>query len=383
MSKVFIAGDNIITSFGFSTAENWAHLLNGVSGISQHDFFNTRDTLFASVVDSASLDARFENLKPSQPYTRFEKMIILSIGYALKDLSPDIRDNKTLIIISSTKGNIDLLENDIKGVASKRVYLSEAAKAVQKFYSNPNTPLVISNACISGVLAILLASRLIKAGAYDNVIVSGADIVSGFVVSGFQSLKALSGQPCRPFDKDRQGLNLGEGCGTLILSSNQYLSLEAGNIEVIAGASRNDANHISGPSREGEGLFLTMQSILKQAGQEAFDKIGYISAHGTATIYNDEMEANAITRMGMQGIPVNSLKGYFGHTLGAAGVIESVAAINALKHNVLLKSHGFNEQGVTKMINIISETKTTELESCLKLASGFGGCNAGVVFSKI
>ena len=373
MSGVFVAADNIITSLGFSTAENWEKMVNGVSGIMRHNIFS--DPVFASLVNTGQLDKSFQKLNPTQLYTRFEKLIILSISHALENIDLNVRDERTLLILSSTKGNVDLLEGNQK-IDQKRVYLSEAAKVIRDFFGNPNTPIVLSNSCISGVLAILLGTRLIKSRQYDNVIVSGADIVSNFVVAGFQSLKALSEEPCRPFDKDRNGLNLGEGCGTVVLTSSPN------DIEVVTGASSNDANHISGPSRDGQGLYLTIQSILNHAGQDAFNDIGYVSAHGTATLYNDEMEAHAISRSGLEDVPMNSLKGYFGHTLGAAGVIESIVAIQSLKNNLLLQSQGFSESGVSKSLNVICENKSAELKRCLKLGSGFGGCNAGILISK-
>jgi 3-oxoacyl-[acyl-carrier-protein] synthase-1 len=120
---------------------------------------------------------------------------------------------------------------------------------------------------------------------------------------------------------------------------------------------------------------------MKEAKLSA-DDIDLISAHGTATLYNDEMEAKAINLAGLQSVPVNSLKGYYGHTLGAAGLIESVISIQSLKENMVIPTIGFHNMGVTKPVNVCTTLLETALHNCLKTASGFGGCNAAVIFSK-
>ena len=228
------------------------------------------------------------------------------------------------------------------------------------------------------MLAILTGMRLIQSGQYKNVVVAGADVISKFVLSGFQSFQAISASPCKPFDAARDGINLGEGAGTVILTSNKNHST---GIKVTGGSVSNDANHISGPSRTGEELNLAITKAMKVAGLTASD-IDFISAHGTATVYNDEMEAKAITLANLQSAPVNSLKGYYGHTLGAAGLIESVISIHSLKENMVIPTMGYQHIGVTKPINICSSLYKTTLQHCLKIASGFGGCNAAMIFSK-
>jgi 3-oxoacyl-[acyl-carrier-protein] synthase-1 len=143
----------------------------------------------------------------------------------------------------------------------------------------------------------------------------------------------------------------------------------------------NDANHISGPSRTGEELYQAIDQAMRSAGVET-GAIDLISAHGTATIYNDEMEAKAITLAGLQDVPVNSLKGYYGHTLGAAGLIESVISLHSMKAGLIIPTLGFSEMGVTKPLNVCRQLEEKPIQHCLKTASGFGGCNAAVIFSK-
>jgi 3-oxoacyl-[acyl-carrier-protein] synthase-1 len=238
--------------------------------------------------------------------------------------------------------------------------------------------MVVSNACISGVMAVIIGARLIRSEQYEKVIITGADLVTRFVLSGFNSFLSLCQGPCRPFDKDRQGLSLGEAAGTIVLTNKRDVTVNCKNIIAGQGFSTNDANHISGPSRTGEGLFIAIKKTLEhQPGP-----LDYISAHGTATPYNDEMESIALTRAGLNNVPVNSLKGYWGHTLGAAGVIESVSCINALRNNIIFNTLGFSSPGVTQPISVVNKNLEIPVQTCLKMASGFGGSNASVLFYK-
>jgi 3-oxoacyl-[acyl-carrier-protein] synthase I len=297
----------------------------------------------------------------------------------LADSNISATDKKTVLIISSTKGNISLLETEPASESlNNRISLYSSARLVADHFQFSNQPVIISNACISGILAILTGMRLIQSGQYEHAIVAGADVISKFVLSGFQSFQAISLLPCKPFDAARDGINLGEGAATVIITSNKNHS---SGIKVTGGSVSNDANHISGPSRTGEELNLAITKAMKIAGLHAED-IGFISAHGTATVFNDEMEAKAIALAGMQSVPVNSLKGYYGHTLGAAGLIESIISIQSLKENLVIPTRGFKNPGVTQPVNICSALYRSSLQNCLKTASGFGGCNAAMVFSK-
>ncbi|HDO27047.1 MAG TPA: hypothetical protein ENH02_02920, partial [Bacteroidetes bacterium] len=208
--------------------------------------------------------------------------------------------------------------------------------------------------------------------------VTGGDIVTKFVVSGFMSFMSLSPGPCKPFDAVRDGLSLGEGAGTVILGNK---GRTGENIIFKGGGSANDANHISGPSRTGEGSYIAIGSAFKEAGVTGND-MDYISAHGTATLYNDEMESIAIGRHNMENVPVNSFKGNWGHTLGAAGIVETAMMLTEMKENILLKSTGFEKPGVSIPITVIDKTKNKTLNTCLKMASGFGGTNAALVVQK-
>jgi 3-oxoacyl-[acyl-carrier-protein] synthase-1 len=373
MTDVFIVSDNIISPLGYTSADNFMQLERSISGVKRH-----HDSAISNQPFFAALFAA-EDFTLNNPYTKFEQMLIASIKGALQNADIETGDKKTILIISSTKGNISLLETaDYNQDLEKRISLNTSANLVASHLSFINKPLVVCNACISGLVAIITALRLIKSGIYENAVIAGADVITKFVLSGFQSLQALSPGICKPFDADRNGINLGEGAATIVVSSNKKY---ANNIKLMSGSVSNDANHISGPSRTGEELFQVINKALIEAGVSAAE-IGFISAHGTATIYNDEMEAKAIALAGLQNAPVNSMKAYFGHTLGAAGLLESVITIHSMQRNTVLSSLGFTNIGVTKPINICNTLMHKSLDNCLKTASGFGGCNAAVVFSK-
>lgn len=382
MQSVYVCADNIISPLGFTTADNFARLLQGTSGIRPIDDGNLFPAPFhASLIRSDDIEERFDDHARCDNYTRLEKMLILSIVDALRQTSVDPAAADTLLVLSTTKGNIDLLAGTNPSLPGDRVYLWKMAEAVGEYFRSPNAVAVISNACISGVMALLYASRLIQTGTYKHVIVAGGDIISEFVVSGFHSFHALSDGPCRPFDAARTGLSLGEGCGTIILSCDPALAADKEKIAFRGGAITNDANHISGPSRTGEGLYRAISRTLQEARGNGLEEVDHISAHGTATLYNDESEACAVFDAGLGSVPLNSLKGYWGHTLGAAGIIETVTALRSIKNNVLLPSLGFETLGVSRNITVLDTVRTAPLTSCLKTAAGFGGCNAAIAFS--
>jgi len=377
MKDVFVIADNILSPVGTTTTGNFEQLKQLNTGVKkQTDNAMSEVPFYASLFNGTETFLKHDSFPG---FTKFEKLLITSIGDAVRNTGILITDKKTVLIISTTKGNISLLETeDINIDLQNRMALHNSASLVADYFNFFNKPIVISNACISGLLAIITGMRLIQSGQYDNAVITGADVISKFVLSGFQSFQAISNEVCKPFDAERTGINLGEGAGTVILSRNKKSSQD---VKVVSGGVSNDANHISGPSRTGEELGLVITKAMNNAGLSATG-IDFISAHGTATVYNDEMEAKAITLANLHEVPVNSLKGFFGHTLGAAGIIESIASIHSLKENIVLPTPGFTKLGVSMPINVCSTLYKTPLQNCLKTASGFGGCNAAVIFSK-
>ncbi|MEO6849266.1 MAG: beta-ketoacyl synthase N-terminal-like domain-containing protein [Mucilaginibacter sp.] len=373
---VFVIADNVLSPIGKTTAENFTKLKQNISGVKEHtDGSISPQPFYASLFDKGEV---FINSDPDK-YTKFEQLLIASISDAIKNAGIDAADKNTVLIISTTKGNISLLETETNSPAlQKRIALTTSAKLVAEYFGFVNQPVIVSNACISGVLGIITGMRLLRSGQYETAVIAGADVISAFIMSGFQSFQALSPGPCKPFDRSHDGLNLGEGAGTVILSSDKKY---AGHIKIKGGAVSNDANHISGPSRTGEELVYAINTALKDAELAAKD-IDFISAHGTATVYNDEMEAKAIELAGLQSVPMNSLKGYYGHTLGAAGLIESIISLQSLKEGLFLPTLGFEVADEKTTVNVNAALLPVVANTLLKTASGFGGCNAAVVFSK-
>ena len=286
--------------------------------------------------------------------------------------------DETAFILSTTKGNISLLKNE--STLPEGVYLSKLAQKLADFFEFKTKPIVVSNACVSGVMAISVAKNMIQAGKYKDAFVVAGDEISEFVISGFNSFQAIGSEPCRPYDKNRNGINLGEATASVYITSELNQS-EKFRFQVLGDSAINDANHISGPSRTGDGLFASIQNAMKEA-KVSSDQIDFISAHGTATLYNDEMEAIAFNRMDLQNVPLNSMKGYYGHCLGASGLLESIISMESALKNTLIPSKNFEEMGISQDLNIIKENQSAEIKYILKTASGFGGCNAAIVLEK-
>ncbi|WP_294959218.1 beta-ketoacyl synthase N-terminal-like domain-containing protein [uncultured Flavobacterium sp.] len=377
LREIYITETNCITPLGFDVESNVEAILRGNSGIQLHkDVSLMPNPFYASIISDEKINGAFAKISTETKYSRLEKMMILALEPIIKNSKVEL-NSKTAFILSTTKGNVTALANDSEE-SFNNAHLDVLAKNVADFFGFQTQPIVVSNACVSGILAVSVAKRMIQSELYDNIFVVAGDEVSEFVLSGFNAFQAMSELPCKPYSKNRTGVSLGEATAAVLVSA------EAKNakIKVIGDSSINDANHISGPSRTGEGLFRSIQNALKEAQIEA-NKLDYISAHGTATPYNDEMEAIALTRLDLQNVPVNSLKGFYGHTLGASGLLETIIAIESANQNKLFESKGFDEIGVSEAINVIEKNGEKKIEYFLKTASGFGGCNTAVVFEKV
>jgi len=366
--NAWVVASSVISPLGFTSDENYLKIRQQVSGLSK-----INDTTLSVNPFCAG---HISTLNDSPTHTKFETMCKKAVEVALNKIKLD--SARTLYILSTTKGNIELLNTSAGN--TERLALHATAKRLAEDAGFQNS-LVVSNACISGVLALIVAKRFLDSGKYDHAVVVGADALSQFVVSGFESLHALSSEPCKPFDAERKGINLGEAAAAIVLSSKPNELGATPSIKITGGGLSNDANHISGPSRTGMELGLAIRQALQEA-QKSPTEIDFISAHGTATVFNDEMEAKAFHSLGMENIPLNSLKGYFGHTLGAAGVVETIMSMHSLLNNEVLASKGFDQLGVSRPINVCKELIKKPLTTCLKTASGFGGCNAAIILQK-
>ena len=370
--------ENIVSPLGFTTEENFASVMAGRTALRRYySLWNLPFPCFVSLIPDERLDAEFEAQVPcftTAVYTKFEKCVLLSATKALKQCELDAASDRVVFILSSTKGNVSLLSDENPDI--ERVTPAHTAQLVARHFHNPNIPITVSNACISGLCAQIEAYRCLMSGQYNAAVVIGADVLSPFIVAGFQSLKALSDEQCRPFSANRRGLNLGEAAATVVYSVDDDA---ADGWRMLAGAVRNDANHISGPSRTGEGSYQTLTAVIRDSGLSTND-LACLNVHGTSTLYNDEMESIAINRAGLNPVPVNAMKGYYGHTLGAAGILETLLTMRALEDGIVPATRGFDELGVSNPVLVSSESLDTQKRAFVKLLSGFGGCNAAAVF---
>ena len=272
--------DSILSALGFGTRENMEAVRAGRTNLSVW-----HDGTPVCRIDPE----RFAQLTAERAvaeYTPAERLALLTLGEVIARSGVSPANERTLILLSTTKGNIGLLNGD-----PAKCDLNDTAEVVGKYFGAANRPLVISNACISGVSAIVVASRLIRSGEYDHVFVAGFDLLCDFIVSGFNAFKSVSPVLCRPYDAARDGLTLGEAGGAVLLTADRGLS--ATGVTVAGGGISNDANHISAPSRTGDGLAFAIRAALREASLGAA-AIGMVNPHGTATLYNDEMESRAL-----------------------------------------------------------------------------------------
>lgn len=358
----YIIADNIISPLGETSEENYLSVKAGRSGIHAYEpgTCNIPEGFYASLL--------FED---------FETLALRSAQKAIANAQLELKGKRIAFILSSTKGNIE-----------ENISLADSAQRIASQLGIDSQPIVVCNACISGLSALILGNRLIDSGLYDAAIVCGCDTPRQFILSGFQSLKALSPEPCRPFDMERMGLNLGEAAATLILSKNPI----QGNFWRMGdGFIRNDAFHISTPSKTADGLYLSLQRTLESFTKEISsackqidmkEHLAFINAHGTATLFNDQMESVAIGRAGLSDLPANAYKSFWGHTMGAAGILETIISMKAIDDDTILGTRGFSELGVSGKMNICAENRPTDKKGFIKMLSGFGGCNATIWAAK-
>lgn len=358
----YIIADNIISPLGETSEDNYLSVKSGRSGIRAYEpgTCNIPEGFYASLL--------FED---------FETLALKSAQKAIGNVQLELKGKRTAFILSSTKGNIE-----------ENISLADSAQRIASLLGIDAKPIVVCNACISGLSALILGNRLIDSDLYDAAIVCGCDTPRQFILSGFQSLKALSPEPCRPFDMERMGLNLGEAAATLILSKNPILG---NSWRMGDGFIRNDAFHISTPSKTADGLYLSLQRTLESFTKEISSTckqidmkahLAFINAHGTATLFNDQMESVAIGRAGLSDLPANAYKSFWGHTMGAAGILETIISMKAIDDDTILGTRGFSELGVSGKMNICAENRPTDKKGFIKMLSGFGGCNATIWAAK-
>ena len=354
MTPVYCIGNGVVTPLGNTPEDVFRAVRQGRTALSMHTGFP--EPFYASMFGR---DCVGEGML-------FDQIVREAASTAVKDAGIDASSPRTGLVLSTIKGNVEVIDK-------ADVSLAVQARRLANALGVTSQPVVVSNACISGLAALVQGMRMIQSGQYDHVIVAGAEVQSRFIVTGFQSLKALSLSACKPFDVTRDGLNLGEAAAAMVLSREESCW------QLVSGCIRNDANHISGPSRTGEGSYNALRYVLQDAH---LDDVAFVNVHGTATRYNDEMEAIALGRAGLQNLPVNALKGTFGHTMGAAGILESILSMQALEAGVVLPTKGFETLGVSVPVNVSAKERPAKGNSFVKLLSGFGGVNGALLFRK-
>lgn len=373
MNKVYCKSGVITNNFGSDPGVHWNRALDMQSSLHPRILANGFDT-YASFLREDQWDL-YRDVYGDQ-YTKAALLCIESIQKAVKD--HDVDWQQAMIILATTKGDIDLYAPDAGADHNDKAFPATIAHQLDRFFRPGSPTLVLSNACISGSQAVQLGASMIRSGRVRDVIVCGVDLLTEFTLAGFNSLKALSSMPCKPFDAGRDGISLGEAGAALLLSSQAASYNNMTTIECVTGTVTNDANHISGPSRTGEGLY----QAIKKVTDDFREKVDTVSLHGTATIFNDDMESIALQRAGLDNTESFGLKGIYGHTLGAAGVLECVLGLYAMCHNTIPATVGCERPGTAAPIHISQYNIMKPVNTLLKCASGFGGGNCALLFKK-
>ena len=370
--RAVIVSADMVTPYGKGTDACWNNILSGRTAISRLNRFNTKafQSDYAATIDS---------LKYHQGDSLAMQMLKSLFNMDSVSIPEDAK-----LILATTKGEIDLLEKNILNGTDEMpdCSLTSLLKKVSVLTGVKDAGVVVSAACASSAAAIARAATMIRSKRSDCVLVVACDSVTEFVFSGFSSLMALDKFTARPFDKNRKGLSLGEAAAFVLVMSEARAKQEKREIlgEIAGWGLSDDANHMTGPSRESEGLILAIKKALKTA---AVDKsgIGFISAHGTGTVYNDAMEMRAFHSVFKdKKIPVYSIKGGIGHTMGAAGIIETIIAMRSLKERnipptVNLKDADEDARGWVSP----EPCQADERKMALLTNAGFSGINAALV----
>jgi 3-oxoacyl-[acyl-carrier-protein] synthase-1 len=379
MRDVVIAGCGAISAVGNGLAPLLNALKTNSSGLRAVEIFSS-PRFQSSVVGAAR-----ENLDEENPaWTLAAEALRQARAHAAKTLEK-VSAEKTGLVLSTTKANITALEllsdnRPCSEPARRHLRADLLAVDLAGEFGARGTVQTISLACVSGLVAISQGAKLIQRGEVDAVYVVGVDALSEFVVSGFTALKALDPQGCRPFDAGRCGLSAGEAGAVIVLTRRDFAPDSRINIRAFGGS--NDANHLTGPSRDGSGLAQAIRVALDTAKLSP-SEIDLVHAHGTGTPYNDAMESLALkTIFGDTCPPVSGAKGMLGHTLGAAGVIETICCVLAMENSFLPGTPRLQTPADGTPKNLLCEPKSgVRVKNVLKLNTGFGGMNGALILS--
>jgi 3-oxoacyl-(acyl-carrier-protein) synthase len=394
--RILVTGFGIITAIGDNVEESLHSLMSSISGIGTISYLDTIHKQSLPAAEVKHTNAELAELAGQADHTRFTRSALLGMIAAKEAATrariyPTIPDNLRVGVVSATTvGGMDKSEihyYDYLVSDRFRLYVdthdcSDSTEKIADLLRVKDYLATISTACSSSANAIIFGAQLIRNDILDRVIAGGTDALSKFTLNGFNSLMILDDRPCRPFDQNRKGLNLGEGAGYVVLESEKAAGNRKTYCELKGCANANDAYHQTASSPEGIGAFLSMKEALLNSGLQK-EAVQYINAHGTGTENNDLSEGIAIEKIFGKSVPfVSSTKPYTGHTLGAAGGIEAVFSILAIIHQVCFPNLNFekkmpelNFQPVKKMVTDI------KIEHVLSNSFGFGGNNSSLIFS--
>ncbi|MBF0099490.1 MAG: beta-ketoacyl-[acyl-carrier-protein] synthase family protein [Desulfobacterales bacterium] len=373
MNKVFITRAATITALADNLEDLWQRLLCRQSAVQPINRFST-DSYYsheAACIDSLRSDGNISLVQPL-------------IDRLLENLGSVPVD--TFLITATTKSGIDTLERLKKYTEADKhdILLSYLPKLISHKLNLNHQGININAACASSTIAVAKAASLIAAGRISVALVVGIDILTEFIFSGFSALRVLSPTTCKPFDKHRDGLNLGEGAAALLLMNEQRAKSDGITpiASLIGWGIATDATHIIAPDINASGLIHAIRLALKKANVTP-ENIAGINAHGTGTFYNDLMEFNAFQAIFKNHmIPIHSVKGAIGHTLGAAGAIEIAIGIQSLIHQIIPPTVGFNEPEQITATMISNSSVQISGNYLLKVNSGFGGINSAIILGK-
>lgn len=390
--KIVVTGVGIVSALGIGAECNITSIREAKSGIVPSPTILKTDNLLPVgelQLTNGQLHAS-ASISESKNLSRTALLGILAVREALHDAQIDY--SKRVGLVSATSvGGMDLtehfyaafLENNKSGrLRDVRMHDCAASTYAIKEYCHINGyTTTLSTACSSAANAIAVGARLLQHGVVDYVVAGGCDALSAFTLNGFKSLMILSDIQCRPFDKNRTGLNLGEGAGYLVLQrENEATSYYA---HLSGYANRNDAFHQTASTKTGDGAYLAMSDAMKMANISP-EKVGYINAHGTGTINNDASECAAFARLfGSKMPPFSSTKGFMGHTLAAAGGIEAVLSVLAVKHGFLYPNLNFESPIEEFRLMPVSRFEQKGDVNCVLTNSfGFGGNCCSLIFTR-
>jgi 3-oxoacyl-[acyl-carrier-protein] synthase-1 len=390
---VCVTGMGIISSIGISTDETLTALKNRCSGMGYITRFDTvhRDIPVCEVkYDNGELADMLHIPGNRKGYTRTALLGMIAARQAMQSSHSNIPEERIALVSATTVGGMDYNEIHYKDLSAgkgdrKAMELLDCADATQKIAADlaiSSRVTTVSTACSSSANAIIAGARMIRNGLADKVLVGGTDALTRFALNGFNSLEIVSPTGCRPFDANRNGVTLGEGAACLVLESPATVCPEDILCILSGSANTNEAYHQTASSPDGNGAALAMSCALASAGLKASD-IDCINAHGTGTPVNDLSEGRAIETVFGDNIPaVASTKGYTGHTLAAAGAIEAVISILAIRHQLAFPNIRFSEQMPELSFSPDISLKSIPLRHVLSNSLGFGGSNSSLVFSK-